>query len=345
MKYALLSWLACPACGGVDLRLDTRSVRRAKVWAGQLPAGTPGYDAAAGEVDEIVEGAIACADCGRHYAIVDGIPRMMVDATAMTPSAHAATSFDANAPAWEEAFLDFADPLKPDDFLGKLCLDVGCGFGRGAFFAARYGAEVVAVDADAEILGVCRDNTQEFARVHVVQADAAHLPFRTAAFDLAYAFGLLHHVQDPWGVFHEISTRVKPGGRLSLWAYGPRQGTAAAISSLLRQMTRDMPPVELLNVSRFLGSVVRVGSHAPYRVLGRVPGMHSVVSHLPLHDHWRWSTDVVVADIYDRLRIPVTHTFTREALERHYVDEGYLDVRTTRRVRNNESFRATGIRR
>jgi SAM-dependent methyltransferase len=260
-------------------------------------------------------------------------------------SAHAFTAFDADAPAWEEAFLDFADPLTPGDFLGKLVLDVGCGFGRGAFFAGKYGAEVVAVDVDAAILVACQQNTKDLPRVHVVQADAARLPFRPEVFDLAYAFGLLHHLRDPWGAFHEVANRVKAGGRLSVWAYGPRQGGSAAISALLRQMTREMPPAELLNVSRFLASVVRVASHAPYRVLGRVPGMHSVVSHLPLHDHWRWPTDVVVADIYDRLRIPVTHTFTQEDIEAHYLDEGFLDVRTSRRVRNNESFRATGIRR
>lgn len=53
----------------------------------------------------------------------------------------------------------------------------------------------------------------------------------------------------------------------------------------------------------------------------------------------------MVADIYDRLRIPVVNTFTREELEARYMHLGFLDIQTSRRVRNNESFRATGLKR
>lgn len=345
MKYALLPWLACPACGEADLRLETRRTRRSRVWSAEVAHGTPGYDPASRELEEVIDGTLACGGCGRHYAIEDGIPRMVLADPRLPRSAHVASTFDAAASEWEAEFLDFAAPLVGEDFVGKRVLDVGCGFGRGAFFAARYGAEVVAVDVDAEILNACRDNTRDQPRVHHVLADAAHLPFGPAGFDLVYAFGLLHHLERPWDVFHGISDRVRPGGRLSIWAYGPRQGAAAAVSALLRGATRDMPSGELLNVSRVFATVLRGVSHTPYRLFRRVPGMHAIVSHLPMHDHHRWPYEIVVADIYDRLRIPVTHTFTREEIEAHYVDAGYLDVRTSRRVRNNESFRATGIRR
>lgn len=346
MKYALLPRLACPACGGTDLRLDTHETGRTRAWAGQIAPGTPGYDPSTGELEEVRTGTLSCGDCGRVYPIEDGIPRLVVDhAPSVAPSAHVRTTFDAAAPEWEAAFLDFAAPLGPDDFVGKLTLDAGCGFGRGAYFAARYGAEVVGIDIDRDILRVARENTREYARVHLVEADALRPPFPSGTFDLVYAFGLLHHLDRPWDAFHALAERVRPGGRLSLWAYGPRQGAAAAISAMVRGMVRAMPPHELLNVSRFLASMVRATSHTPYRWFRHVPGLHSLVSHLPLHDHHRWPYEIVVADIYDRLRIPVTHTFTREEIEAHYVDEGFLDVTTSRRVRNNESFRATGIRR
>lgn len=345
MKYALLQWLACPRCGGARLRLGVRKSTALPAWNAQIPAATPGWDPERHELVEIEEGDLSCPDCSARYPITDGIPRMMVEPSSAVQSAHTTSKFDAAAPEWEDAFLDFAEPLAPADFVGTLCLDLGCGFGRGAYFAAKYGAEVVAVDVDPDILAVCRDNCKDIARVHCVQADARHLPFRPEIFDLVYAFGVLHHLDDPWSVFHEASTRLKSGGRLSLWVYGPRQGASAALTAMLRNVTKDMGGADLLEVSRLLATALRAGSHTPYRMLHRVPGLGSVVSHLPLHDHHRWPYDVVVADIYDRLRIPVTHTFTREQIEAHYVDEGYLDVVTTRRVRNNESFRATGIRR
>ena len=52
-----------------------------------------------------------------------------------------------------------------------------------------------------------------------------------------------------------------------------------------------------------------------------------------------------MADVYDRLRIPVKHWFTKEELEAWYADNGFADVHVTRRVRNNETFRALGTRR
>jgi SAM-dependent methyltransferase len=345
MKYGLMRWLACPACGGTDLRLDTRKTRSSPVWAGQVREDTPGYDAATGQLEEVAEGSIGCGECGRVYPITDGIPHLLVEEQHVPRSAHVTSHFDAKAPEWEQEFRDFVDPLGPDDFVGRLALDVGCGFGRGAYFAARWGAEVVALDVDHDILVACRDNTRDIPRVHHVHADARHLPFPTATFDIVYALGLLHHLDQPWEAFHAMAERVKPGGRLSIWAYGPRQGASAALSALLRGVAKDMPPDELLNVSRLIATMVRGVSHTPYRLFRRIPGMHSLVSHLPMHDHHRWPYDIVVSDIYDRLRIPVTHTFTAEEIESHYVDEGFLDVRTSRRVRNNESFRATGIRR
>src|SRR5690606_25956279 len=234
-------------------------------------------------------------------------------------SAHATTAFDASAPEWETEFLDFARPLEPADFLGRRVLDVGCGFGRGAFFAARYGAEVVAVDVDPAILAAAGENNRRYPRVHLVQADAMALPFTSFVFDLVYAFGLLHHLQDATKGVHELADRVRPGGRLSVWVYGPRQGTAAALSAALRGMTRDMPSHELLNVSRTIATVLRVASHTPYRILRHLPGMHTVASHLPLHDHHRWPYDVVVADVYDRPRIPITSTSTAVELESLYL--------------------------
>jgi hypothetical protein len=70
-----------------------------------------------------------------------------------------------------------------------------------------------------------------------------------------------------------------------------------------------------------------------------------VVSHLPVHEHHQWPYDVVVADVYDRLRIPVKRWFNREKVEQMYMTEGYTDVSVVRRVRNNETFQAMGRRR
>ncbi len=349
MKYRLLQWLACPACRGVDLRLETRRTRSVPITRGHFtPAEgeVPGVDLAAGREEEVMEGTLHCGDCGAHYPIRDGIPRMMPAGAAEGPAtAHRWTTFDTARPEWEENFLDLSDPLVPGDFLGRLVLDAGCGYGRHAYFAARFGAEVIALDSSGDAVGAAAENTRSSSRVHAIQGSVYQPPLREGIVDLCYSYGVLHHLDDPDAAFEALGATVRTGGRLSLWVYGPRKGLTLHVSNALRGATAGMSPETLHGFSRNVARFLRLFSHTPYRVLGSVPVAGTVVRHLPVHDHHQWPFDVVVADVWDRLRIPVRHWFPREKLELMFTNAGYADVHVTRRVRNNETFRATGIRR
>jgi SAM-dependent methyltransferase len=266
-------------------------------------------------------------------------------AAAGPTTGHRWTGFDTAIPEWEENFQDFSSPLKPKDFLGKLVMDAGCGFGRHAFFAARYGAEVLAIDSSEAAVEAAARNTESLGRVHVIQGDIAHPPVRDNLCDLVYCYGVLHHVEDPPKILASLTESVRPGGMLSLWVYGPRQGVTLIVNNALRGVTTGLEHDELLKFSRAVAASLRVFSHTPYRWFGSVPLVGGVLSHLPVHDHHKWPFEVVVADVYDRLKIPVKHWFTREELETWYSDNGYADVQVSRRVRNNETFRSIGVRR
>lgn len=349
MKYRLLELLACPACRGAELQLHTTQTRSRALLVGQLgvdDVDLPGVDLANRSEQEVMEGSLHCVGCGAVYPIRGGIPRMLPPGALEGPdSGHRLTEIDPLEPAWEENFRDLADPLQPDDFLGKLVLDAGCGFGRHALLTARYGAEVVAFDNSSDAVESTARNCERLSRVHVVQGDIFHPPFRESSFDLAYCFGLLHHLDQPRDAFRSLGTLVIPGGRVALWVYGARQGLTRHISNALRGMTTNLDSAELMRVSTWIARGLRVFSHTPYRVLGKVPVAGPVVSHLPVHDHHQWPFDVVVADVYDRLRIPVRHWFTGEELEVWLMEAGYADLKVSRRVRNNETFRALGTRR
>ena len=72
-------------------------------------------------------------------------------------------------PHWEENFRSYFEPLvKRDDFAGKLVLDAGCGFGRHAFYAAKFGAEVLAMDL-SEAVEAAYENPDI---IHQVEAPA-----------------------------------------------------------------------------------------------------------------------------------------------------------------------------
>ena len=349
VKYRLLQWLACPRCRAHDLTVETRRTRTRAVTHGHFTPGEtdlPGVDLGALEEQEIIEGALHCADCGAIYPVRDGIPRMLLDDASEGPdTAHRWTTFEAAHAEWEDSFLDLAAPLKPDDFIGRLVLDGGCGYGRHAYYAARYGAEVVALDSSGDALVAARRNTDGLNRVHLVQGSLDHPPFREQVFDLAYCFGVLHHLEEPKRAFDALGEVVRPGGTLAVWVYGHRQGLTLLLNNAMRGATTAMAPDELHRMSQWIARGLRLFSHTPYRLFSEVPVAGSVVRRLPVHDHHRWPFDVVVADIYDRLRIPVRHWFSREQLEVLLTDAGYADVRVSRRVRNNESFRAQGTRR
>lgn len=349
MKYRLLRWLRCPACHSASLSLETTRTETRPVLAGQYSPGEqdlPGVDLVHRSEQEIIEGALHCAGCAAVYPIRQGIPRMLPSGAEAGPaSGHRLTTIDPQEPAWEDNFRDLAEPLKPADFLGQLVLDAGCGFGRHALHAARFGAEVVALDSSPDAVASAARNCAGMGRVHVVQGDIHHAPLADGIFDLVYCFGVLHHLEQPRDAFAALGALVRPGGRLALWVYGPRAGLTRHVSNALRGMTADMEPEELQRFSTWIARGLRLFSHTPYRVLGRVPVAGVVVSHLPVHDHHQWPFDVVVADVYDRLRIPVRRWFTGEQLETWLTEAGYADIHVTRRVRNNETFRAIGTRR
>jgi SAM-dependent methyltransferase len=349
VKYRLLQWLCCPACGATNLTANATQTEERPLTSARLDSASQpprGMDPVRRTETEILTGSLQCDSCAAAYAIRDGIPRMLATESEEGPTtAHRFTTFDTAQPAWEESFLDYAAPLEPKDFLGRVVLDAGCGYGRHAWFAARYGAEVIAMDSSADAVASAAANTRELGDVHVVQGDLFRPPVRDEAFDVVYCFGVLHHLEQPELAITALGERLRSGGRLALWVYGHRQGATLVINNALRGATSGMEPDQLHKLCRVIATGLRLFSHTPYVLLNGVPVAREVVSHLPVHEHHKWPYDVVVADVFDRLRIPVHHWFSREQLELLLTNEGYANVQVTRRIRNNETFRVLGTRR
>jgi SAM-dependent methyltransferase len=109
---------------------------------------------------------------------------------------------------------------------GDTVLDLGCGFGRHAFEAARRGAAVVALDAGAdEVDGVVATfvamaEAGELSpgswRAGAVQADALALPFGDASFDRVIASEVLEHIPDDHGAMAELARVLRPGGTMAV---------------------------------------------------------------------------------------------------------------------------------
>ena len=114
---------------------------------------------------------------------------------------------------------------------GDAVLDLGCGFGRHAFEAARRGARVVALDAGHdEVLAVratfaamcdAGELTGDTFAV-AVQGDALALPFADETFERVICSEVLEHIPDDLGAMSELARVLKAGGTMAITV--PRRG-------------------------------------------------------------------------------------------------------------------------
>jgi SAM-dependent methyltransferase len=115
---------------------------------------------------------------------------------------------------------------------GDRLLDLGCGFGRHAYEAARRGADVVALDAGRDevdgvgaVFAAMADagELDDAARVGTVQGDGLHLPFADAAFDRVICSEVLEHLPDDRSAMVELARVLRPGGTMAVTVprFGP----------------------------------------------------------------------------------------------------------------------------
>jgi len=190
---------------------------------------------------------MVCAQCGRQFPLVDGVLRF-VDAQEYAGSfgfqwlKYDRTQLDTDAGRRSE--IDFTEKtgLRREDLEGMLVLDVGCGMGRYAEVATRWGARVVGIDLSRAVEAAARNLADREA--FVAQADVFSLPFAPGSFDLIYSLGVLHHTPSCEAAFKKLPALLKPGGRIAVWLYSAYNPWYRA-SDFYRKYTRRMQPQTL----------------------------------------------------------------------------------------------------
>jgi ubiquinone/menaquinone biosynthesis C-methylase UbiE len=96
-------------------------------------------------------------------------------------------------------------------------LDVGCGTGFLALELAARGHRVVGVDLAPAMLDLARRKaTTRGLTVHFQEADAEHLPFPGASFDLVISRHVLWTLPHPEAAIDDWTRALRPGGRLAI---------------------------------------------------------------------------------------------------------------------------------
>jgi SAM-dependent methyltransferase len=235
-------------------------------------------------------------------------------------------------PEYEEQFRRWTVHLMPGDWQSKSFLDVGCGMGRNSYWPMTYGAsEGCAVDIDERSLARAQHNLARFPAVQIIRTSAYDLPFADR-FDLAFAIGVIHHLEDPVRALRRMARAVKPGGRVLIWVYGCN-GNRWLVSILdpLRRMLFCRLPIALVHhLSLYPAAVLWLALK-----LGLRPGEYFRLLARFKFAHLR-------SIVFDQMLPRIAHYWPRQEVAELMREAGLQDVKTA--SVNGMSWSAIGTR-
>lgn len=195
-------------------------------------------------------GGYICQACGRTYPQLKGVacfvePGNYADSFGFQWHVYSRTQLDDEQCNISESDFRKRTGFSPQDLKGKLVLDVGCGMGRFAEVATRWGAKVVGIDLSAAAQMAARNLAdRDFI---ALQADVFALPFALESFDYIYSIGVLHHTPDCENAVKALPKYLKPGGTLAVWLYSA-YNKWYRFSDIYRRVTHRMSPRTLHGV-------------------------------------------------------------------------------------------------
>ena len=233
-------------------------------------------------------------------------------------------------PEYEENFLGYIAPIDKKFFKGKSVLDAGCGAGRHSYFAAKYGAEVTAIDLGKGAVDMATENLRIFPDAVVRQADIYNLPVEWhRRFDYVMCIGVLHHLPDPQEGFKKLVEMVKPGGTISIWVYGRKDnGLTVHVFEPMRRIS-TLLPLRVLYPLSFVGALT-------FALVGKLKVKIPFVQHytnFPFRTKWN--------DVFDMMSAPKSRYYVPGEIQEWFKQAGLKDIQISYRMLDGV---ATGIR-
>lgn len=332
MRESLLNYIVCPTCQSTfELAIENR------------------------DDGHIMEGTLQCKDCGAHYQIKEGIPRLVDDKKIDDKNRGTAERFGQQ---WESfdfihvkrytaQFLDWIAPIQQEFFAKKVILDAGCGKGRHCIASSQFHAkDVIGIDlAEGAVKSAFR-NTRELPNIHILQANIYHLPFKNDSFDYIYSIGVLHHTPEPKRAFACLVEKLKKSGTISAWVYG-REGNWWIIHLLnpIRKYVTSKLPLLLLKMLAFsltlvLQTVLKL-VYAPVnknRALKPLSRFLFYNEYLDYISHFPFMENYLI--VFDHLLPEIAFYIEKDEFHSWFTENNLHNIRIT--MKTNNSWRGKG---
>lgn len=152
--------------------------------------------------------------------------------------------------------------LEIENLHNKRFLDVGCGSGLFSLAAKRLGAVVHSFDYDPQAVACTSELKQRYFRDDsdwtIGQASVLDYNYLKSlnAFDVIYAWGVLHHTGDMWQALDNVRLPVQNGGKLFIAIYND-QGPKSKVWLRVKQ----------IYCSGNIGKLIIIATFFPYLFL------------------------------------------------------------------------------
>ena len=121
----------------------------------------------------------------------------------------------------------------------KIVFDAGCGNGKLNCLLGKKNITNIGMDFSNSIIVANKHNTSQ--NVHFIQGDVQFPPIAFDYFDIIHCSGVLIHTNNTELSFSCITPLLKPGGKMSVFLYHPRNNFIHNSFNKIRKVTSKLP--------------------------------------------------------------------------------------------------------